>query len=140
MKKSARFFIVSLLIMAGLFLLSQYGLIWAHGPDPAGTIVLKGTLGPVDAGKGMVTVLDKKGKKYAIKLVKGSQVLICDAYGCHMGRGSNALKGYKYEFPSGVPVVADFDPKTGEADRIDIHIDERHHYLDMSLGGMDTEE
>lgn len=126
----SRLFILLLLLMAGFFLLlSRYGPVLAHGPDPIGTIVLRGTLGPVDAEKGIVTVLDKKGKKYVIKLVKGSQVLICDAYGCHMGKGSNALKNYKYELPAGVPVVVDFDPKTGEADRIDIHKDPKHMFL-----------
>ncbi len=137
--KSTRFFIMFLLLITGLFLLqSRYGLIWAHGPDPAGTIVLKGTLGPVDAEKGLVTVLDKKGKKYSIKLVKGSGVLICDAYGCHVGTGSGALKNYKGGFTAGVPVVVDFDPKTGEAARIDIHKDPAHHYLHEIVG--DTEE
>lgn len=137
--ESARFYMRRFLLMTGvLLLLGQHGIIQAHGPDPVGTIVLKGTLGPVDAEKSIVTVLDKKGKRYAIKLVKGSEVLICDAYGCHIGRGINALKAYKGELPAGVPVVVDFDPKTGEADRIDIHKDPKHKYLDYLE--RDTEE
>jgi len=50
-----------------------------------------------------------------------------------------ALKGYRYNIPSGVPVVVEFDPKSGEVEMIDFQINSGH-YLDTDLGGMDTEE
>lgn len=123
-------------IIIGLFLLLKP--VWAHGPDPVGTLMFKGILISVDAGKGTVILQDKKGKRYNVQIVKGSTVMICDLEGCHVGVGSRVFKEYKHTIPSGIPVVVDFDPKTGEVDKLDFHID-KGHPLDFHKWG-DTEE
>jgi len=143
--KSVRNYIVLLSLIAGLLLFLapiQNLPAWAQVqkvPHPAETIAVKGFLVSVDIEKGTVTVETKKGKRYATRVIKESMVHICDVYGCHMGKGGAALKGYRYNIPSGVPTVVEFDPKSGEVEMIDFQINSGH-YLDTGLGGMDTEE